>query len=212
MIDVLDATVNFIQTYNNGFFTILGVGIGAILGFMCSLAVWKLDKNYQERNVAYGFYLEINESEVRINEMAKILNNISSCPPRDIIFTKMQTPGTSSQINNMNSRISDVVCAPIESFYPQYGIFLESRKEISRFHKELAESLYTYYTNLFEAENDRLFLNTAKISGDSFLSSPEILEAKYKHMKSAMINCSNEIPKLKKLLEDRINKKVFMFF
>jgi hypothetical protein len=72
--------------------------------------------------------------------------------------------------------------------------------------------LYTYYTNLFEAENDRRFLNMAKTSGDGFLNTPEILEAKYKHMKSAMINCSNEIPKLKKLLDDRINKKVFLFF
>ncbi|MCX5855934.1 MAG: hypothetical protein NTZ24_15435 [Deltaproteobacteria bacterium] len=212
MIDVLNATVNFVQAYNNGFFTILGVVIGTILGLMCSLVVWKLDKNYQERNVAYGFYLEIKESEVRINEMAKVLSNISNCPQRDIIFTRERTPGTTTQTNYMNSRISDVVCAPIESFYPQYGIFLGYRKEISRFHKELAESLYTYYTNLFEAENDRLFLNTAKTSGDSFLNSPEILEAKYKHMKSAIINCSNEIPKLKKLLEDRINKKVLFIF
>jgi hypothetical protein len=209
MIDVLNATVNIVQAYNNGFFTILGVVIGAILGLICSFGLWLLEKNYQERNVAYGFYLEIKESEVRINEMATVLSNISTCPQRDIIHIKVGIPGTFSQPNDTNSQTTGSVYAPSESFYPQHGIFLENRKEISRFHLELANSLYKYYTNLFEAENDRLFLNTVRTSGDRFLNNPEIMRAKYEDMKSRIIYCSNEIPKLKKLLEDRINKHFF---
>lgn len=187
--------------------TFAGIIIGAVLGLICSFGLWLLEKNYQTKNIAYGFYLEIKESEIRINEMAKILENISNCPQRDIIFTRNQTPGTAAQPNNVNTPISGAVSAPLESFYPQYGIFLECRKEISIFHKELAESLYSYYTNLFEAENDRLFLKAAKSSGDNFLNNPEILNAKYEDMKSRMMYCSNEIPRLKKLLEEKINKK-----
>ncbi|MFA4861411.1 hypothetical protein [Methanoregula sp.] len=189
---------------------ILGIITGAFLGLICSFGLWLLDKNYQEKNVATGFYLEIKESQVRIDDMAKTLNNIANASQHEIFFTHSRTPGTISQNNTMNSQINNIVFAPIESFYPQYGIFLENKKEISRFHPELANSLYTYYTSLFEAENDRLFLNEARSSGDLFSNNPEILKAKYEDMKSRILYCSNEIPKLKRLLEARINKKVFL--
>jgi hypothetical protein len=191
--------------------TILGIIIGAIIGLAGSFGLWVYDKNYQERNIANYFYLEMKESQHRINDMAKILINISNAPQQDIIFVRRNIPGTFNQPNFGNSPISDEVFAPSESFYPQYGIFFENKKEISRFDAELAESLYTYYINLFEAENDRLYLKKVRGSSNSFDTNPEILNAKFQDMKSRITTCSKESQKLMELLKKRIDRKRFWF-
>jgi len=106
---------------------ILGAIIGGIIGFTSSYAMWKVQLNRNNKNIAQGFFVEISSLE----EMLKAYANMFSNPG----------PGDS----------------PVKIEQPLYndGLFFAYRKELFAFEKDLSKLLFEFYASLLTAEKYR---------------------------------------------------------
>jgi hypothetical protein len=107
--------------------TIVGVVVGAIIGFASSYSMWKVQIKHNRKNVAKGFYLEISSLEKKIELFARAFD----------------TPGPGA--------------GPVEIKQPFYsdGLFFAFRKEIFGFNQDLSEGLFEFYNCLLTADKDR---------------------------------------------------------
>jgi hypothetical protein len=109
------------------FTLIFGTIIGGAIGFMSAYAMWKIQIKQNRKNIAQGFFLELDSLEGMLKAYADVFSN----------------PG------------SGVRTAAIEQPLYEDGLFLAYRKELFSFDKDLAKHLFEFYTTLLTAERNR---------------------------------------------------------
>ena len=106
---------------------IVGVAVGAIIGFASSYFMWKVQIKHNRKTVAKGFYLEISSLEEHIERFARLFD----------------APGPGAGLVEIK-----------QPFYSD-GLFFVFRKEIFGFNQDLSEGLFEFYNCLLTADKNR---------------------------------------------------------
>jgi len=150
--------------------SLVSVVVGALIGFLSAWRMWKIQTRHQRRIMARAFLLEVQ----RLKPMLQGWSNIY-----------VQTKSGQGPFSHPEAvRIESPICVRDNLYY------FAVQKEIWFFPTGLAESLYTFYMRLIEAEQARQFT----LADDKFR--PFYAETVWK----CIFDANESIPHLEKLL------------
>jgi len=206
MIDVLNATANFIQTNNNGFFTIVGVIIGGLITYLITIGDRKKEERKIRKNLAQGYLFEIEALEKMIdralaNEKGALPKIIPIYPNSGIFhLSKKETLCFSSVLyKKLNEFYSHILKAEYYRHESHYSM-RQGKIEFEAARLAFLNQLYT----------DRCASDELKRLMDSFQESvPKTGELVFSDglmdiIKIELEKAKGQIPELKRLLNDEM--------
>jgi hypothetical protein len=159
---------------------LLGVGVGAILGYGVSYLQWQNQIHYEETNLARGIYFELNSSDNEIELWAKEFKN------------EVLPGGLPEGLTELPT--------PTRSYLPNNPLYPSIKEKIPILDPSLASHLYDYYANLDEAENLRIWLRKdvqVYAKDDPFLLIQSWRDDVHGDMRNRIIHCSELLPVIK---------------
>lgn len=160
--------------------------VGAIISAIISVTLFSYQvsqtQKSEQRSLATGYLLEIE--------------NIEPSLTRLVAF-------------NASANTTDFhPVAPLDSFYPSYGLYYSNRVDISKFDPETSASLYRFYYHLLRAEDQRLLLLNFDIDHPANATNPAdavfreaLKKGIYLNMMADLNLSVSEIPELKAKLQ-----------
>ncbi|AKB50661.1 hypothetical protein MSBRW_1408 [Methanosarcina barkeri str. Wiesmoor] len=181
----------------SGVFSITGI----FIGYKLSNFQWEKQRKIEKRNIATGFYMEINDIIYIIKKIIKYYEDHN-------MINEFNQPRSAGPYT-LNGAIVETKIGlnRFGSLYNENGLYYHFRKEIYLLDTDTVEGLLNFYTELIHAVNlyniyDGYLFGKNPTKNTDSTAAWNIEDDVIKHMLVA----SNEVPNLLCLLEVQMNK------
>lgn len=174
---------------------LVGVILGACLTYYFSDRQWKKQIKMQKRNVAIGFYCEINDIEQIIESLIKEYKKNKFIDENDIVtighFGRLEQMIDAAKIDLNKSN----------SIYDENGLYFHFRKEIYLFDTDIVKSILKFYRELLLADKEfKIYMKFRSETDNQSLWNAVKVELNFiDHLQKA----NEETPKLLKYFRNR---------
>lgn len=164
---------------------IVGAVVGAIITSLFAFALWYCGVYYQETKEKH--------------EIAQALcSDISSINDSLVLNANFYRAQGTRELVNLPEEYLDLIIVPdLQPIYPQDGLYYLYKKDITKFDRELSESIFAFYNDLIGAENDRIHLIALKESGKTDNNTNFTMNLLYNDIKQRVIRAEENMQSLK---------------
>lgn len=189
--------------YTTAAVAFLGAIVGGCLAVAGSMHLYDIQKHDEQKNIAKAIEIDLDSINNSLVFSPYYYSYKTDCPinevPTSAKFTLTQS--SKSDLNNSSEdyyKPSRSVVYPATPFYDSRTcLYFVFDHDIYILNYDLSSEIYQFYTDLFQAESDRIYISTVQMT-DNYTNNTKI--SRYGEMKYLIIKCGDEIPKIEENL------------